>query len=364
MGNRRYLLLYPFSIIYRLVTDIRNLLFNTGILTSEKFDIPVICIGNITVGGTGKTPHAEYLIDLLRKEFRVALLSRGYKRRSLGFTIVSHSSHVSETGDEPLQVFLRFPEIVVAVDRDRVNGIKTIMKEYPETDVIILDDGFQHRSVKPGLSILLTDYNRLLTRDYLMPYGTLRETRNNRKRADAILISKTPETISGSTMEGIIRELKSNEQQKLFFTSVLYKDLTPVFRESVSESQTLLEQKRENLGAVLITGIAAPQPLRAFLDRYFEEIIHLCFPDHHYFSENDIKKIRTAHKDLKSQKKLLITTEKDAVRLREFANIEDSLKRVFYYIPVGISFLKDEKHDFDNLIFEYVRKNKRDNGVP
>jgi tetraacyldisaccharide 4'-kinase len=364
MGTRRSLLLYPFSILYRLVTDIRNLLYNTGILPSVKFDVPVICIGNITVGGTGKTPHAEYLIDLLRKDFKVALLSRGYKRRSKGFRIVSRSSSVSEIGDEPLQIFLKFPEIHVAVDRDRANGIKTIMKEHPETDAIILDDGFQHRRVKPGLSILLIDYDRPITRDYLMPYGNLREKRNNRKRADIIVVSKTPETVSALAMEEINKELQLNYKQKLFFTSISYKDLVPVFENSASERPGLAKQNRENHGAVLVTGIAASGSLKTSLEKYFEEIIHFDFPDHHYFNENDIEKIRTAWKDLTSQEKILITTEKDAVRLREFTNIDDSLKRFFYYIPVRISFLKDDKHEFDNMIFEYVRKNKRNNRIP
>jgi tetraacyldisaccharide 4'-kinase len=364
MGTRRSLLLFPFSIIYRLVTDIRNLLYNAGILPSEEFDVPVICIGNITVGGTGKTPHAEYLIELFRKDFKVALLSRGYKRRSKGFRIASRSSSVSEIGDEPLQIFFKFPEIQVAVDRDRVNGIRTIMKEHPETDIIILDDGFQHRRVKPGFSILLSDYTRLITRDYLMPYGNLRENRNNRIRADVIVISKTPETVSRPEMEKITREVQWNDKQKLFFTSISYKDLIPLFKNSASERPGLAELNRENHGAVLVTGIAAPGSLKVFLEKYFEEIIHLDFPDHHYFSENDIEKIRTAWKDLLSKEKILITTEKDAVRLREFTNIDDSLKRAFYYIPVGISFLMDDKHEFDNMIFEYVRKNKRDNRVP
>lgn len=344
-----------------MVTDIRNLLYNTGILQSEEFDLPVISIGNITVGGTGKTPHAEYLIDLLRKDFRVALLSRGYKRRSKGFRIVSHSSSVVETGDEPLQVFLKFPDILVAVDRDRANGIRTIMKEHPETEVIILDDGFQHRKVKAGLSILLIDFNRLITRDYLMPYGNLRENRNTRKRADVIVVSKTPETSSGSDMEKITREVQWNEKQKLFFTSVSYMDLIPLFKNSAPEKPGLHQQNRENHGAILVTGIAAPGLFKKFLEKYFEEIIHLDFPDHHFFSEKDIEKIIKALKDLKSEKKIVITTEKDAVRIREFPNIDDSLKTCFYCIPVGVSFLKGKKNEFDNMIIEYVRKNKRDN---
>jgi len=364
MGNQRSILYYPFSILYQLITDIRNILYNTGIIPSEEFEIPVICLGNITIGGTGKTPHAEYLIDLLRKDFKVALLSRGYKRRSRGFRIASTSSTGGELGDEPMQIFLKFPEIVVAVDSDRANGIKSILKEHPETDIIILDDGFQHRRVKPGLLILLTDYNRLITRDYLLPYGNLREKSNNRKRADVLIVSKTPQTISGSEMEAITKEVKWNDNQKLFFTSISYKDLKPLFENSAPERPGLKKMDRANNGAVLVTGIAATGPLKTNLERYFEEIILLDFPDHHYFSENDIEKIRTAWKDIISTERIVITTEKDAVRLREFTNIDETLKRSFYYIPIGISFLNDNKYDFDNMIFEYVRKDKRDNRIP
>ena len=363
MGNRRNLLLYPFSILYRLITDFRNFLYDTGLLPSEKFDLPLICVGNITVGGTGKTPHAEYLIDLLRKDFKVALLSRGYKRKSTGFRIASPASTVSEIGDEPLQVFHKFPEIVVAVDGDRVNGIKTIMTDYPETDVIILDDGFQHRRVKPGFSVLLTDYSRLITRDHLMPYGRLRESHNNRKRADVIVVSKTPETVTGSTMNDIIKEVRSNDAQRIYFSSFTFKDLIPLFRTSSIESVRLREEDRENSGVVLITGIAASGPLKEFLERYFAEIVHFDFSDHHYFSRNDIEKIRKAWKTLKSKEKIIISTEKDAVRLREFTNIDDSEKKAFYYIPVGVRFKNDHKGEFDNLICDYVRRNKRDNRV-
>jgi len=357
MGNRKYLILYPFSILYRLITDIRNMLYDSGILHSEKFRIPVICIGNITVGGTGKTPHTEYIIDLLRKEFKVAVLSRGYKRKSRGFRIVNSSSTVSETGDEPLQISAKFPDILVAVDRNRRNGIKTIIKEHPETNVVLLDDGFQHRSVKPGLSIILTDYNRLITRDHLMPYGRLREDRNSRKRADIIIISKTPEDITESAMVEIRNELKTNSGQKLFFTKILYSNLLPLFENPASPKSLFSISGDKEYGVVLITGIAVPDSLLLFLKKQFKKIIHMNFPDHHYFNESDLEKIRTGWNTLKSHEKILITTEKDAVRLKEFTNIEDSLKKAFYSIPVKVSFLKDDNIEFENLILGYVRKN-------
>lgn len=357
MGSRKYLFLYPFSILYRLITDIRNMLYDSGILHSEKFSIPVICVGNITVGGTGKTPHTEYLIRLLRNEYKVAVLSRGYKRKSKGFTIVTPLSSARESGDEPLQIAMKFPDIVTAVDKNRSNGIKKILNEYPETGVIILDDGFQHRSVKPGLSVILTDYRRLLTRDHLMPYGRLRENRNNRKRADIIVISKTPEDIAETTMSEIRDELKSHPQQRVFFTKILCKDLIPVFENVTSAKSLISVSGKGKCGVVLVTGIAVPDSLLLFLEKQFKEIIHLDFADHHFYNEEDTEKIRSAWDSLKSEEKLLITTEKDAARLREFSNFEDRLKRSFYCIPVEVSFLKDDKHEFDNLIFDYVRKN-------
>jgi tetraacyldisaccharide 4'-kinase len=357
MGNRKYLFLYPFSILYRMMTDIRNMLYDTGILPSAKFSIPVICIGNITVGGTGKTPHTEYLIRILRNEFKVAVLSRGYKRKSKGFMIVTPSSAARETGDEPLQIARKFPDIVTAVDKKRSNGIKTIMKEYPETDVILMDDGFQHRSVKPGLSVILTDYSRLITRDHLMPYGRLRENRSNRKRADIIVITKTPDDIAETTMSEITDELKSHPRQKLFFTKTLYKDLTLVFENVASGKSPFSVSGSKKYGVVLVTGIAVPESLFLFLEKQFKEIIHLDFADHHFYNEDDTEKIRSAWKALESEEKLLITTEKDAVRLREFSNFEDPIKRAFYCIPVEVGFIKDDKHEFDNLIFDYVRKN-------
>lgn len=364
MGNKKYLLLYPFSILYRLITDFRNALFDSGILRSEQFGIPVICVGNITVGGTGKTPHTEYLARLLSKDFKVAVLSRGYKRKSAGFRIAGSLSSVSEIGDEPLQIFRKLPEITVAVDSNRRNGIKKILKEFPGTDVIILDDGFQHRWVMPGLSILLTEYGRLITRDHLMPYGSLRENDKNRKRAGLIVVTKTPAGITGPEMADITNEVKYLPGQKLFFTTINYGDLIPIFKDQDLKKYHLPENKLENSCAILVTGIAFPDYLKIFLEGYFKKVVHLRFPDHHYFSERDIETIRSEWNDPGQYEKIIITSEKDGVRLREFTNIEDSFRKAFYYIPVEVGFLKDEKKKFDNLIFDYVGKNKRDKRIP
>jgi tetraacyldisaccharide 4'-kinase len=363
MGGDKNILLYPFSLIYGAVTGIRNFMFNTGIISQHEFRLPVICVGNITVGGTGKTPHTEYLIGLLSKNFRVATLSRGYLRKSSGFRIASSSDEVSEIGDEPMQIHKKYPDIIVAVDRNRVNGVNAILKANPETEIIILDDGFQHRRIKPGLTILLTDFGRLMINDHLLPYGRLRESVSNMNRADIILITKSPENISPIQRRIIVKEINKAAYQNLYFTSFEYKDPIPVFAQPAGHKIALSGQNKEKSGIVLVTGIANPLPLKEYLDGYFREIIHFSFPDHHRFTGKNIAKVSEAFYNLRSPEKFIITTEKDAVRLREFTNIAEQLRSSTYYIPVVIKFLNDDKDEFDNLILDYVRKNKRNNRV-
>jgi tetraacyldisaccharide 4'-kinase len=363
MENDRKILLYPFSLIYGAITGIRNFLYNTGILPRHEFRIPIICVGNITVGGTGKTPHTEYLIELLSKNFRIATLSRGYMRRSRGFRIATPASVVSEMGDEPIQIYKKFPEITVAVDRNRVNGVKEILKEKPDTEVIILDDGYQHRSITPGFSILLTDFNRLMINDHLLPYGHLRESVVNMNRADIIIVTKSPLTISPIQRRIIVKEVSKAAYQNLYFTSFEYKNPIPVFAKKPGQGLSFTGKDKDKRGIVLVTGIANPVPFKEHLAGLFREIDHLSFPDHHKFSEKDINKIEAALLNLASPEKLIITTEKDAIRLREFTNIAEPFRSSAYYIPIGVKFLNEDKDEFDNLILEYVRKNKRNNRI-
>ena len=283
-------LLWPFSLLFRMVTGMRNFLYDKGIIPSEEFGIPVICIGNITVGGTGKTPHAEYIISLLGREFRTALLSRGYMRKTSGFRYVTPSSGAADSGDEALQISRKFPGTIVAVDSDRIKGIKTILRDYPDTDVIILDDGFQHRRLRPGLSILLTDYSRLMTRDSLLPYGRLREQASQRKRAGTIIVTKTPADISESERIAISNELRTAKDQKIFFSTISYGTLQPVFEEYAHPMDLPTEKERNERAAVVLTGIASPGPLINYLGKYFAEIRHLRFPDHHSFTRRDLEK--------------------------------------------------------------------------
>ncbi len=363
MATDKNIFLYPVSLIYGMITWLRNFLYNTGILPSVEFHLPVICVGNITVGGTGKTPHTEYLAGLLRGSFKVAVLSRGYKRKTRDFRIASSSSSVSEIGDEPLQIFRKFPDILVTVDRNRVHGVKKIMKGNPETDVIILDDGFQHRSITPGFSILLSDFERLIVRDHMLPYGNLREDKGNMRRADIILITKSPENISPMQRRLIVKEVDKAPYQNLYFTSLTYKDPLPLFDSNEDEETYLDLSQCAGCGIVLVTGIANPLPLKEYLKGAFDEIIHLSFPDHHNFKEKDIISISSAFNELESPSKYLFTTEKDAVRLSEFTNIAEPIRSAFFYIPLGIHFLNNDSEEFNNLIFDYVRKNKRNNRI-
>jgi tetraacyldisaccharide 4'-kinase len=356
MTRKNNILLYPVSLLYGLFTDFRNFLYDIGILQTKEFAFPVICVGNITVGGTGKTPHTEYLVDLLRKDFKVATLSRGYKRKTKGFLIANSSSTVNELGDEPFQISRKFQDILVTVDKNRVNAVQTILEDYPDTEVIILDDGFQHRSLTPGFSILLCDYNRLIMTDHMLPFGDLRESKGNIRRADMILITKCPENISPIERRIIVKDINKSTYQNLYFTSFKYSPPVALFNGNAD----LINQAAGG-GIVLVTGIANPQPLKDHLQKTYSEIVHLSFPDHYNFTEKDLNDISDAFMSLKSNTRYLFTTEKDAVRLREFSNIAEPIRSLFFFIPVGIYFLNEDKDEFDNLIIDYVRKNHRNN---
>ncbi|HPF03129.1 MAG TPA: tetraacyldisaccharide 4'-kinase [Bacteroidales bacterium] len=361
MVKRRTILLYPFSIFYGLITAVRNFLYDSSILRSHEFRVPLICVGNLAAGGTGKTPHTEYLAGLLSKNFRVAVLSRGYKRNSKGFRYVTTDSDPSESGDEPYQIAAKFPDITVAVDGDRVRGVNSILHEKPETQVILLDDGFQHRRIIPGLSILLSEYERPFYRDHLLPYGNLREAGKNMRRADIILITKCHSDLSPIQRRIMVREIDKPAYQNLFFTTFSYRKPRRVFGTTDQEEDILSNENINQRGMVLVTGIANPEPLKRYLEKKFVDSVFLSFGDHHTFTEKDIRKISDAFLSLKTPMKYVITTEKDAVRLKEFANIAEPFLSFSWYIPVEIEFLNDDREEFDNLIINYVRKNKRNN---
>ena len=349
--------LLPFSWIYWIIVFLRNKSFDLGILREETFAIPVISIGNISVGGTGKTPHTEYLVNLLKNEFKVAVLSRGYKRKTKGFFLADEFSDAETIGDEPCQIKRKFPDIIVAVDENRRNGIRKILEYSKDVGVILLDDAFQHRYVKPGLSILLIDYNRPILDDYLLPFGHLREPSSGRKRANMILITKSPETLKPIDRRIVVKDLKLNNLQYLYFTTVKQSGILPVFEGigtgDVSNLQAL------NPCVLLVSGIANPHTLKQFASELSTEITEMHFPDHHEFTDKDISEIRSEFEKIPNSEKILITTEKDAVRLQKFSDLPADFKASMFYIPITIEFLNNDAENFNIQILNYVRNNKR-----
>lgn len=348
-------LLFPFSLIYGFFVSIRNFLFDYDLIRSHEFDLPVISVGNITVGGTGKTPHVEYLVSLLKNEFNIATLSRGYKRKSKGFIIASNQSSVKEIGDEPKQLKTKFPDITVAVDVDRVHGIKKIIKQ-TNTNAIILDDAFQHRFVNPGLSILLIDFNNPIYNDYMLPYGRLRESYYEHKRADIIIFTKSPREVNPLEKRLISKKLKIFPYQKLFFTKIKYNDLEPVYNNI---SISLNECKNKNYSFLLLTGIANPKPLKIFLNNFSQNIQHINFKDHHAFSMNNLEKIVAEFNKIQDDKKIIITTEKDAVRLKELKDVDFFTNLPIFFLPIEIEFLNNDEEEFNKIITGFIKDFKK-----
>ena len=350
------LLLYPFAWIYGIVVYIRNNFYDYKILKSTEFEIPVISIGNITVGGTGKTPHTEYLVELLKKHVKVATLSRGYKRKTKGFRIVETSSTAREVGDEPLQIKMKFPEVTVAVDENRVHGINELLKNQDTSpDAILLDDAFQHRSVTPGINILLIDYNRPIDKDHLLPVGRLRERKYQHRRANVIIYTKCPDEITPITRRIVMKDVSLRPYQSLYFTTMVYGQPVPVFPESVLETKKDGDVKRP---VILLSGIADPEPLQRYLASEYAVIHELIFEDHHHFTGKDLKKIEEVFLRYQNEAPILITTEKDAMRLRDEAGLPEFIKSQFYYIPLKIKFLDHEGKSFDKTIVGYVKDNR------
>ncbi|MGB0882427.1 MAG: tetraacyldisaccharide 4'-kinase [Vicingaceae bacterium] len=349
--------LYPLSLIYYSITYLRNKLYDWGIFASHEFKFPILSIGNLSLGGTGKTPHTEYLVRLLKDKYNIATLSRGYKRKTKGFYSATKNSSYKDIGDEPLQYKSKFKNLTVAVDEKRVRGVSKILQGQPQTEVIILDDAYQHRSISPGLNILITEYNNLYTDDCIFPSGRLRESKNGSKRAGIIIISKTPKDISKNEIRIVLQKINPLNQQKVFFTTINYKELTP-FTEKAKELNTTLKKEQTIL---LVTGIAKPNPLLQSLKNEYRNVHHIQFPDHHNFTSKDIKKIKNTFNQIEENNKFIISTEKDIMRLSLPEILKDIQDIPIFYIPIEVSFLDDERKEFDNLITEYVRKNKRNN---
>jgi tetraacyldisaccharide 4'-kinase len=352
--------LLPLSWLYGLGVGFRNLLFEMNILKSRSFSTPVISVGNITVGGTGKTPHVEYLVRLLKKRLHVAVLSRGYKRKSRGFLLATPETPMHDIGDEPYQMKQQFKDVDVAVDKKRTRGIDNLISgDYTDrpVDVILLDDAFQHRYVKPGLNILLVDYHRQVIYDKLLPAGRLREPVKAKDRADIVIVTKCPKTLTPMEFRVLTKQMNLYPYQQLYFTTLDYDDLTPLFPKEAGRSSIALDSL-EGKNVLLLTGIASPSQMIIDLEPYAASIRPLSFSDHHNFKKRDVRHINEAFEALESPK-VIVTTEKDATRLQNVQGLSDEVRKAIYVLPVKVSFMLEGEDTFNDKIIDYVRKNSR-----
>ena len=349
--------LIPLSWLYGIGVGFRNQLFNIGLLKQHDYDIPIISVGNITVGGAGKTPHVEYLIRLLKDKVKVAVLSRGYKRKTHGYVLANDSSTVTDIGDEPYQMKQKYQDVHIAVDKKRVDGIAHITgdAETNDTDVILLDDAFQHRYVKPGINILLVDYHRLIIYDKLLPAGRLREPQSGKNRADIVIITKCPKDLKPMEFRVLTKAMNLYPYQSLYFTTIEYESLTPLFAK---EKSTIEKEALEDKHVMLITGIASPKQIIIDLKPHVKEMTTLAFSDHHQFKSKDIMKINETFNAIKGEK-IIVTTEKDATRLEQFDGLSEEVKQNLYVLPIKVKFMINQEEEFNDKIIDYVRKNSR-----
>ena len=343
------ILLLPISLVYHIVLSIRHKLYDWHILQSLRFEYPIIGVGNLNLGGTGKTPTVEYLVRLLKENYRVATLSRGYGRKTKGFQQADGQSTSETIGDEPLQYFHKFPDIQVAVDEDRIEGVEKLIIGKETPDVILLDDAFQHRRIKAGFNILLTEYQHLYCDDFLFPAGTLRDIKSAAKRADVIVVTKSPKALDEEEQRQIIGKLKPREHQKVFFSTIEYAPLTPL-------NESAQRYSAEHADSVLaFCGIANPKPFVEELRKHYKSVDFLPFADHHAYTESDIKAILKRFENLGEGNKIIVTTEKDAARLTNSPYLCEFENAPLYDLPVVVRFHEEKK--FNETILNYVRQN-------
>lgn len=340
----RYLLL-PLSFLYGVIIKLRNVLFDRNILKSSSFNFPIICVGNLAVGGTGKTPMTELLVDMLQQPYKTATLSRGYKRKTKGFAIANNRTTAIEIGDEPMQFHIKFPSLTVAVGEERVVAIPQLLHDRPDTQVIILDDAFQHRTVNAGLNIVLTDFKNLYTRDFLLPAGDLRDVKSSIKRAHIIIVTKCPANLSQVEKKKLEDELQPLPHQQLLFATLMYGTPYHLFHHNQINFD-------HNTDVLLLCGIANPKPIKDFLNTHVKSYDMLRYADHHIFSSEDLKEIKKQFDKITSTHKLIITTEKDAVRLHKF---EKELQEYpIYAIPIKHRILFNEYDKLQSIVLQFI----------
>lgn len=344
------ILLLPLALFYWIIILVRNFLYNKKIFTSTSFGLPVICVGNLTVGGTGKSPMVEYLVEKLKDEFKVATLSRGYKRKTKGYALANENSTALEIGDEPMQFHLKFPDVPVAVGEERLEAIPELLHDKPQTEVIILDDAFQHRAINAGLNILLTDYNNLFTRDFFLPTGDLRDLQSSYKRANIIVVTKCKPDLSEEEKRNIIEEISPLSHQQIFFTAIEYGQPYHILTK---KAMNLTERKE----VLLVSGIANPRPLKKLLEKQSKVYDMMHYPDHHIFTIDDWKEINKRFNNIMAKNKIILSTEKDAVRLIKFDNEIADIP--FYIIPIKHRFLFEEEKSFDKVVIDFIHNFKK-----
>ena len=329
-----------------MVVWVRNRLFDCGLLKSRQFDIPVICVGNLAVGGTGKTPHVEHLLRLLREQHGVAVLSRGYKRRTSGFVLGDAHSTALDLGDEPMQLHDKFPDVTVAVDENRCEGVEHLKSLGIE--VVVLDDAFQHRHIHPSLSILLIEHDRLVG-DHLLPAGRLREPMGGIRRADIVVVTKCPSGMSEADYTTAAQSLPLSTKQQLYFSQMEYMGLEPVFPDGTNAANII----RPDTSVLLVSGIANPLPMEAEVRRHSSHVTHLAWGDHHAFQPQDIKDINNTFESLPTPR-ILVTTEKDAARLKTTAGLSHEVMRHSFQLPIRVKWLRGETNQFNQQIFHHI----------
>lgn len=344
------ILLLPFALLYGVIVIIRNWLYDKNILKSTSFGLPLICVGNLSVGGTGKSPMVEYLVQLLKADFNVAVLSRGYKRKTRGYALATSATTALEVGDEPMQFHYKFPDVPVAVGEERLEAIPQLLHDKPETEVVILDDAFQHRAIKAGLNILLTDCGNLFTDDFYLPTGDLRDSKSSHKRADIIIITKCSSQMRPEEKAVIAKGLDLQPHQTVFFTTIRYG--TPY--HITQHRFTYID---EHTDVLLLTGIANPKPLQQYLEERINTYFMLHYSDHHIFTFDDWKEIKKRFQNMDALKKIILTTEKDATRLLKY---ESELTNMpLYVIPIEHQFLFGEGPQFNDLVSTFIHEFKQ-----
>jgi tetraacyldisaccharide 4'-kinase len=339
------ILLLPFALLFGLIVLIRNWLYDKKILKSSSFGLPLICVGNLSTGGTGKSPMVEFLVRRLKGQYKVAILSRGYKRKTRGYALANETTTAIDIGDEPMQFYKKFPDVPIAIGEARLEAIPQLLHDRPETAVVVLDDAFQHRAIKAGLNILLTDYGNLFTRDFFLPSGDLRDGRSSYTRASVIVVTKCPASLSEAERQSIVQEIDPQKGQQVFFSTIAYG--TPYH----IASRTLVSID-ESTEVLLVTGIANPKPLKQYLEEKIQVYYMMAYNDHHIFSIDDWRDIKRRFDEIEAEKKMVLTTEKDAMRLLKFSAEIDGMP--FYVIPIEHKFLFGEEPTFLKQITRFI----------